>query len=275
MRRIITAIIATAALGGAWVPGAVAADLPVAPTYAPVYTKAPPPPSPVMSWTGFYIGGDVGGTWFKDQAAWNPLPIGPAPAFGANPITATEQGSSVIGGAHIGYNYQVAPAGVVGIEGDWMWSGAKASFTQPWTFFGTATVVPGSSTTMGTQLEWLASIRGRVGYLVAPTVLLYGTGGVAFADFKYTASNTNGVGGAGNYNAPVSLTNTQPGWVAGGGLEWMVTNNWSVRGEYLFYQFNRGLNVIATSVNFPAFPSNYVWGRTNINVVRAGVSYKF
>jgi opacity protein-like surface antigen len=61
----------------------------------------------------------------------------------------------------------------------------------------------------------------------------------------------------------------------GAGLEYMLTANWSVRAEYLYYHFNRSQNLTATATGFAFFPSNYVWSSTNINVARAGVSYKF
>jgi outer membrane immunogenic protein len=94
-------------------------------------------------------------------------------------ITGAIDASSFAAGVHGGYNWQIGPRFVAGIEGDWTWTNASASFTQGWTLFGTATPVVGSFTTMSTKLDWLASIRGRAGYLVTPDLLAYVTGGAA------------------------------------------------------------------------------------------------
>jgi len=69
--------------------------------------KSPPPPAPAFSWTGFYIGGDVGGAWTTNTATWTPLPLGPFPPitnFGVNAISASNDGSSFLGALHAGYN---------------------------------------------------------------------------------------------------------------------------------------------------------------------------
>jgi outer membrane immunogenic protein len=226
--------------------------------------KAPPPPVPVYSWTGFYVGGDVGGTWFSDPANFS---IQNTPIVSST----TDKGGGFIGGVHMGYNWQVAPVWVAGLEGDLSGVASANGFsTAPW-IVGGVPLPPPTSTTMSTSPQWLASVRGRVGYLVTPAVLVYASGGVAFGGFKYSASAT----GPGGYNTTVSFTNTQTGFAVGGGAEWMITKNWLVRAEYLFYSFGNGANAIGFSTAFPASPSNYVWGRYNINVARVGFSYKF
>jgi outer membrane immunogenic protein len=235
--------------------------------------KAPPPSAPVATWTGWYIGADVGGTWFNQSATWNPLPS--AVGFNAFPITGTERGSGLIGGVYAGYNYQISPKGLVGIEADISGTRANGNVTQVITAFATGIPVPGSFTSMSSRLDWLSSVRGRIGVLATPSVLAYVTGGAAWGGFNYSASNSNGGVGAAFYNAPVSFNKTQSGFVVGGGLEWMATRNWLLRAEYLYYDFNSGPNVIGTSVNFPTFPSNYVWGKANVNVARVGAAYKF
>ena len=263
-RDIISGLAVSLLVVAAPISAASAADMAV---------KAPPaPPAPVATWTGFYIGADIGGTWFNNSATWNPLPS--SLAFGAFPITGTDKGSGVLGGVYAGYNYQIAPTWVVGVEADWSGTSAKGNVTQPWILNPVGTPLGGSFTTMSTKLDWLSSARGRVGVLVTPSVLAYATGGAAWGQFNYSASNSNGAV-VPPYNAPVSFNKTQTGFVVGGGLEWMATHNWLLRAEYLYYGFNSGPNVTGTSVNFPTFPSNYVWGRNNVNVARVGAAYKF
>lgn len=246
------------------ISAASAADMPL---------KAPPaPPPPVATWTGFYLGVDAGGTWFNQSATWNPLPS--SAAFGAFPITGTEKTSDFIGGVYAGYNYQIGTNWLVGVEADWSGTNANGSINQQWVNTLGGGPVAGSFTQMSTKLDWLSSVRGRVGVIAAQNFLAYVTGGVGWGEFNYSASNANNTVPS-TYNAPVSFNKTQTGFVVGGGLEYMPAKNWLLRVEYLYYGFDNGPNVTGNSVNFPAFPSNYVWGRNNVNVGRAGVAYKF
>jgi outer membrane immunogenic protein len=92
------------------------------------YAQAPGA-APTGSWTGFYVGANVGGLWTRDNGTWDPLP---SPAlFGINTITDTMKGSSAAGGLHAGYNWQFAPTLLAGLEGDWTWTKPSGSFTQP------------------------------------------------------------------------------------------------------------------------------------------------
>jgi outer membrane immunogenic protein len=229
---------------------------------SPLAMKAPRMAPPPSSWTGFYVGGDVGAAWLSESATWNPLPD-PA-TFGAFPNSANDRGVAFLGGAHAGYDYQVMPDWVVGLEGDWTWTKAGGTATAPWV------PQPGATTTSA-NLDWLASARGRIGYLVTPDIMTYATGGAAWAKINYSAVSTDpGIG----YSATTDFSSTQTGYAVGGGLEWTMTDNWTVRAEYLYYQFNKGPNVIAQAPGgLP--PSNFVWGNANISVARAGVSYKF
>jgi outer membrane immunogenic protein len=260
MNKPLLVIAAAAALAGT---PALAADLPAAP---PLY-KAPPMVTAPMSWTGFYFGGDLGGAWSHTDSSWTGLPS--AAAFGVNPTGGSNDGSSFVGGVHLGYNYQFSPAWVAGIEGDWTWTHAGGSNTQPWTAFGTGVPIGGgSATTLSSTVDWLASIRGRLGYLVTPTVLAYATGGAAWGRVHDSATAA-----AIGYLASTSFGTTADGWVVGGGLEWAIMRNWSVRGEYLYYYLNSGASAVAPAPGFA--PSAFSWSDTNVSVVRAGLSYKF
>jgi outer membrane immunogenic protein len=278
---------ALGALGLAYASGALAADTSSGPGMPPpdfyeemgkasrtspakrhVFTKAPQV-APAVDWTGYYIGADAGAAWASTRATWNPQPS-PA-AFGAFPISATDRGTGFVGGGHIGYNSQFAPDWVAGVEGDWMWTRAGGSFKDPWIADPPFVAAAGAETTMGSHVDWLASARGRFGYLLTPAVLAYATGGAAWARIDYTASNFNGLA----YATSAAAAATRTGYTAGAGLEWALTCDWFVRAEYLFYGFGAGPTVIATTAVAPVSPSAYSWGHTTLNVARAGVSYKF
>jgi outer membrane immunogenic protein len=104
--------------------------------------------------------------------------------------------------------------------------------------------------------------------------LAYGTGGVAWAKIDYAANDVC-TSCASNDATSAARSSTQAGYAVGGGLEWAMTNNWSLRGEYLFYRFNGGPSVVAQNTSNPGFPSGYTWSSTNVSVARLGLSYKF
>ena len=289
MRKNFTAIAAAAlALG---VGSAVAADLPS--RKAPAYL--PPPP-----WTGFYAGLNAGGTFGADDGvtvgngALYATPF-PAPALAqSSALAASAAGTfgplstnngGFIGGGQVGYNYQLGSAGLnaflVGIEADIQGiAGSNSSVSA----FGAAPmplVGPGfnvfSATQATRQLDYLGTVRGRLGFLVTPTLLLYGTGGLAYGGVSSSTSVLQGfsafTGPTGQaWGAAGSYSDTRVGWTAGGGVEWLFLPNWSAKLEYLY--------VDATSSNYNN-NNGWIagWGFSNrspaINVVRAGVNYHF
>ena len=173
--------------------GAFAADLPI--------RKAPPPlVIPVYNWTGFYIGGNVGGAWEHSTLTDND--------FG---VSFSNNRSGFIGGGQIGYNWQVSPQFVLGVE--WMFDGTDIkSDTTVDLFRGTE------------KVNWLTTVTGRLGYAVN-NWLFYGKGGGGWV--HDTATVTDLVGGG-----SVSISDTKGGWVAGAGVEYGFTPNWTGKVEY-------------------------------------------
>jgi outer membrane immunogenic protein len=127
-----------------------------------------PPPLLAFSWTGFYIGADVGYAWGKDTTTEYVTATNTFTGF--NP---TYNINSAVGGLYAGYNYQIGSA-VLGIESDIEAANIRGGFIDP--------VVGGAGTT---QLDWQGSLRGRLGF-TADKVLFYGTGGLALADITHT-----------------------------------------------------------------------------------------
>jgi outer membrane immunogenic protein len=261
MKRI--SLLAAALMGIAFAHSAIAADLPV--RAAPVY-QAPAVVAP--TWTGFYLGFNGGWGWSNTSA--NITPFGPvAASFGGGSFSRNADGA--IFGGQLGYNYQTGNW-VWGVEGDF--DGASINKGRASTF----APIPGSvvfndGAAFHANVDWLATIRGRLGYTWGPG-MIYITGGGAWSEFKLNALACEGIAGicgAGNFNT------TRSGWVIGAGYEWMIAPNWSVRGEYLYYSFNNNnfngnisLAPLATGSGF-----NVNNNKTEINVVRLGLNYKF
>jgi outer membrane immunogenic protein len=194
MKKLALSAVVMVALAGS----ARAADLP-AQTYtkAPVYTA----PAAIYNWTGFYIGGHVGGAFAGDNSL---------------------QGSDArfMGGVQGGFDYQFAPNWVVGVEGQFSWLNSN----------NTGVLLPGGAQ-ITSKNDNLGSATGRVGYTWGPA-LVYAKGGYAWRD-----NNNLGVNVAGTPAAFTTNGDHRDGWTLGAGLEYMFAPNWSAKAEYQYYNF--------------------------------------
>jgi outer membrane immunogenic protein len=254
-------VLATAllALGSA---SAFAADLP-----ARTYTKAPMM-APVNTWQGFYIGGNVGYSWGKNTTDFTFLPT--STLFAANNATFDSKPEGVIGGAQVGYNWQTGSL-VAGIEADIQGSGIKGSIPKS-LLVNSVSGLPLANTFRSSdeKLSWFGTVRGRIGVAVMPTLLLYGTGGLAYGNVSASATTHF----TGPFDFPASVSQTKVGWTAGAGAEWLFANNWSAKLEYLYVDLGK-VSAIGTTVTLPpTIAVGYDW-KTQDHIVRAGVNYHF
>lgn len=260
---------------------ALAADLPSR-KGPPAYLPPPPPPM----WTGFYLGLNAGGTFGNTGSSTTEtfgLINGASPIHGwvaglsAASVANNTDNGGFIGGAQIGYNWQFGNNFVASVEADIQGvassGGARTGFgvaNDP----GVGTFVTLTSHTA--RLDYFGTVRGRLGWLFTPSLLLYGTGGLAYGgiqtstNFVTTELATNvGFGGS-------TFADTKVGWTAGGGFEWMFWPNWSAKVEYLYYDL--GTVRSTGAVIQPALDWGYVADtrtRFNGHIVRAGVNYHF
>jgi outer membrane immunogenic protein len=243
MKRILWAGAFALIAGGQ----ALAADLPPAPaprapaTYVPVAV-------PVYNWSGIYIGVNGGygfGTSNWSSPAATGFPASTTGNFGTN---------GWLGGGTVGANYQFWGGAVLGVEGDWDWTNLN----------GTSAAAPciavAPATGCQTSSNWLGTVRGRAGWAL-DRVLLYGTGGVAFAPIQTSITNS---GGGTN-------SNTEVGWTAGAGVEFAFAPNWTAKAEYLYVDLNNGS--CTSACGSPPAPA--VAAKFTENVIRAGVNFKF
>jgi outer membrane immunogenic protein len=230
MHRIQCAMLATVALVG----------------LASVATAGPAVP---YSWTGFYAGGNIGYSWGRADSTYN------EGAFTPHSFSTSESLDGPIGGVQFGYNWQLNSPWVGGFETDFHWSGERGSgafagsyiltppggFTHPIADTGPASTGPGDppiSGTFNSSIQWVGTVRGRLGVLVTPTTLVYGTGGLAYGEIRSSGTVTD----AGCTPACMwsfGQSGVRPGWTLGGGIEGAVPNSsdWTWKVEYLFVDF--------------------------------------
>jgi outer membrane immunogenic protein len=324
-RKMKKALLSTVAFV-ATITGAVAADLPS--RKAPVIAPPPPP-----MWTGFYAGLNAGYNFGTNANVysqnwggyWTDTPYGPEPlqaaailgggpvAIAAGPVSMdafrSNTQSGFIGGGQVGYNMQYGSNLVLGIEADIQGTNTQgtssgvgaSSFNLP-TYYndidseGINSTAVGQTTVQG-GVDWLGTVRGRLGYLWTPTLLFYGTGGLAYGNayanvvqsaveihsrYSSLSDFPNEVLGQASWMGGGRQSQILTGWTAGGGIEWMFMPNWSLKAEALYWDLGR-MNVNTASFGISPDPTELNnaagWGRTSVNysgvIARAGVNYHF
>jgi len=243
-------------------------------TPAVARVKTPPAQvvaAPAESWTGFYVGATAGYGWGRDGGvSFNDYPPGSfAASFaaGQTPRFVGDTPIGFVGGGQVGYNYQINTNWLVGLEGDFSGTGIKGDGAY---FF----TLPGAqlNTTVSQSLNWLATVRGRVGY-VMDRVLIYGTGGAAFGQVRESFHLDTPI-------APITIdgstSSVRSGWAAGVGGEYKVARNISVKAEWIHYDLGKastsGPEVVA------GVPQTFGLIGTTVtrgDIVRAGISYQF
>jgi opacity protein-like surface antigen len=216
--------------------GDVAADVPVR------YTKVP---APVLTWGGFYVGVEAGGTSSRDT--WS---LDDGSTFGS------ADGSGAIGGGVIGYNWQLPNNLVLGIEGNFDAADIK----------GTSACNDSNIVECHSKLDSLYSATGRIGYGALGPMLFYVKGGGAWTDQKMSFSD------AGAFAENGSATRT--GWTVGTGFEYMFAANWSAKFEYDYYDFGNK-SVQLTGLFFGEPNSDNFGSKLTVNTIKAGVNYHF
>jgi outer membrane immunogenic protein len=236
-----------------------AADLP-----QPIYAKAPPiAVAPPSSWSGCYLGGNIGGGWDSTHTqgvAFAGVLFVPPVDYGSS------SGAGFIGGGQVGCDYQFASNWVVGIQG-------KADFG---TIHSTNPVVVIPGITAAYQLKNTEEATARIGYAFGPSILAYVKGGAAWANAS-AASVPNGE------PAGETASFTRLGYTVGAGLEWKFAHGWSLFGEYNYLDFGtKTTPLYSTGLADPAWGfgatgalSDTVSLRLRSQQVLVGVNYRF
>ena len=240
LRKAFAFSVAIIALAGS----AFAADMPAK---APAY-QAPVPM--IYNWTGLYVGGQIGGVWAHDSGSI----VNPGIPVAINVPFAIDA-SGVIGGGHIGYNWQFGQW-VLGVEGSADWTNLNKD--------SIVGVCPLFCAFTNTKSDWRGSARGRAGWAF-DRFLVYATGGWAVAHITNTYNTTPFGGGF------ASISRTQNGWTAGGGIDYAIDKNWSLLAEFRYSDFGKFTD--QSSVAF--FPATTVNHHVTEVQGQVGFSYKF
>jgi outer membrane immunogenic protein len=246
-----------------------------------------PPPEPVSSWQGIYLGASVGASWLQsvqdDLGAVPGVTLANAAAVMTGGSSSTVNGVGWLGGLNLGYNFQSGNF-VYGLEADISWLGrtsasSNGAFASNYLSVAHGYIIPTNGTTFrSSQINGLGTFRARFGFDFNGT-LPYVTLGVAGADIKNTfgINATNTFNGLAN-SASVSQTKWVPGIVLGSGIEHRLNQNWSLRGEVDWIGFEtRSLNNPLFSATYLAPTSNHgpVTFSNDLVIVRVGLNYRY
>ncbi|ARN83142.1 outer membrane protein [Methylocystis bryophila] len=273
------------------IPPARAADLPS--------VKAAPVSAPAFTWTGLYLGMDFGYTWSASPSITalsanlvdrSLLGWGPASALSASGFTGANLDGFLAGGG-LGYNWQFHDRFVAGIEADLEGAGVRGGgglrniVPNPNIFGLSAAAVTGAK--LNRNLEYLSTVRGRLGFAPTPNLLVYATGGLAFGGVSESASFGQNLRpsffAAGE--AKGSAFENRAGWSLGAGLEYALTPALSAKIEYLYYDLgsktltNAEISPLAAQSVLGLLPI-FLANATNVstrydgNIVRAGLNYR-
>jgi outer membrane immunogenic protein len=297
MKKALIGIASIAALIGT---PALAADMAL---------KAPPPADPIWTWTGWYVGGNVGYSWGRDHG---PITLSDPVAGTLFSVTGNTRLDGVIGGGQIGYNWQIKNW-VYGLEADIQASGQRGNTNivcpggTPTALTGPAglailngTCSPGHvgdtapfnvpafavTDSLSEKLDWFGTFRGRIGPTVTPKTFAYLTGGLAYGHVNVadTVSGINIIGAQGvngstlvPVGAGVSTGTIKVGWTIGAGIESVLWGNWTGKIEYLYIDLGTVSGSFVTPIITPA-GNNLIASyssRVTDNILRVGLNYQF
>lgn len=286
MKKSIACIAALLALG---MTGAAAEEMSVPPSQ---YITAR---VPYLAWTGFYVGLNGGFAWGNSSVAFaanDPAALAGTCGAGGAPkgqcITSVDfRRDGAVAGGQFGFNWQVNSHWLVGAEADYQWSNLDGSVNSSFRLGGVGT----TNMVANQAVDSFGTVRARAGVVLAPPLLLYGTGGFALGQVRENL-NVPGVATKGlpptggfSYSCTAGLpcfagsaSQTLFGWSAGAGAEYAITSSLIFRTELLYVHLSAPtVTVTATAVAAGTAPASIAAGFSSVYfaVMRAGLNYKF
>lgn len=296
MKKIILSTLSLAALTGT----TLAADLTSRKETVAV-------PSIAHSWDGLYVGVNAGGILgASNSVTTSTYPIYQNPDFRQTAYVAARSGSTnidvayggFIGGGQIGYMWNPIDRIMTGVELDFSGiagngNNSRINVAQFVNYTPESYWI--SNTNLNKNLQYLGTVRGRLGYLITPDLLAYASGGFAYGGTSFSSTVTQiGVPdvmtGPSTYNFDPpnwfrgysNKNNARIGWNVGGGIEWMFVRGLSAKLEYIYYDLGSTTNQFTSirpdavkPIPLAIITQSYSTTRFNGNIIRAGVNYHF
>ncbi|MDB5604778.1 MAG: porin family protein [Bradyrhizobium sp.] len=258
----------------------------VAPALAADMAMKAAPVALPYNWNGWYVGLNAGAAINDSRYDLDPAGCfltgcgaGGIPGNAFRQFSTKLNGTDFTGGGQVGYNYHFTPLWVAGLETDFNYNGLRQSdaVTQA---LGAPLFAPSTFVhTVTSSLDWFGTVRGRVGFLATPNLLLYGTGGLAYGQVRSSSVAVFPPPGLVDTYAG-STSTVRVGWTAGAGAEWLVSGSWSVKAEYLYLDLGHAdyadACISPAGVCGVAAPPAYQTSvTTREHIARIGINYHF
>jgi outer membrane immunogenic protein len=253
-------------------------------------------PTTSQHWTGVYVGINGGYGWANSTVSYQPndpaAQNGTCGGVGHGqciPTAPFDVDGSLVGG-QVGFNWQINALWLAGVEADYQWSKFEGSGTSVFHLGNVGT----TSVLVNESVKSFGTVRARTGVIATNALFLYGTAGIAFGSVNENFSVPNPVAaGMGSVSAggfsylcaaggppcfAGSSSKTMLGWTAGAGAEYAITNNLSLKAEFLYVNFGvPGGTVVAQSAVAGTVPSSFAASTSPVTVIaaRAGLNFKF
>ena len=245
------------------------------------------------SWRDIYVGLNGGGAWSNPNTSTLATAVTSAPAsapeaLGSSILDPSNRLAGFLGGMQLGVNWRFDNNVVAGLEADLHGVSGNTSTTYQGSIVSVGASRFQNYGQRTTTLNYLGTLRGRLGYLATPTLQVYGAGGLAYGGVvSNTALFTLPLDGRStNWTlADAKFQDTLVGWTAGGGVEWAFMPQWSVKAEYLYYDLgnvtpagHQALRTAGANIGLPYAAYNYgVSARTRFdgNLIQAGINRHF
>lgn len=225
-----------------------------------------------FSWTGGYIGinaGYAGGKFKSNYVDTSPQ----IPTLQKSDIiypyelggSWEDNANGFVGGVQAGYNWQFQNGFVLGAEADFQGSTLKSKISGSY-----ANQFYSEDSELSTKVQWWGTVRARLGYTPVERFLVYGTAGLAYGKIKtsYSFNYSDNV----NYSEGFSSSKTKAGWTVGAGAEYAITNNWTLKSEYLYTDLGKAKGSVSLNDGFETYDFS---SKVKFHTVRVGLNYKF
>lgn len=241
------------------------------------YKARQAPDGPSLNWSGFYAGlhGGWGNSYDDAAISGTNTVAGFVVATGAVPGSLKTEANGWLIGGHVGYNQQFGSF-VLGLEGTLAWTDIEGSAGQTLTLAPLGIPV-GITSNSSTGLDWLGTIEARAGLLLTDRFLVFAKGGFAFGKAHSETSATLVAPAPFGATAAGSVSDTRTGWTVGGGVEYAIAPNWTLRGDYSYVDLGSETYAFGAVVGGPGgIPVTFQAHQDfTYHLVKVGTSLKF
>jgi outer membrane immunogenic protein len=225
----------------------------------------------LYNWTGFYVGVNTGVSLGHGAPTYNEPVLG---SFGLpTSISGSSHLNGVIGGFQAGYSWQFNNTWVAGLETDFQGTSEKASSNFNFPYTDCESAACNLSGTLSSKILWFGTLRAQLGWLVTPTTMIYGTGGLAYGRVNVSGSFSD------DFCTPACTwrfdqSAMKTGWAAGGGIKGLVLNSRNLVWKFEYLHVDLG-SISGSGIDTDFVGPYYYSAKFTDDILRIGLEWNF